>query len=126
MLGMALRILCELFALMAVLILGDIVVGGQRLRTLRARTRIHGPDGTGWWSMSQVIQMTRSDEYTTRKILELLREGRSDAKIAKRLGLSRDEVRATIQQVIDNAHLDDQVRVAFLAEQIGIARDNTN
>ena len=117
-----LRTLC----LMAVLILDDMTVNGQRLRTLRARTRIQGPGRLGWWSVSPVIEMTRSDEYTTRKILELLREGRSDARIAKRLGLSRDEVRATIQQVIDNAHLDDQVRVAFLAEQVGIARDNKN
>ncbi len=88
--------------------------------------RATGPDLDGRWSVRPAVAITRSNEDATRKILELLREGRSDARIAKRLGISRDEVRATIRQVIDNAHLDDDARVAFLAEQVGIARDNKN
>jgi DNA-binding NarL/FixJ family response regulator len=69
--------------------------------------------------------MTSSNEQT-RKIMELLREGRSDTRIAKRLGISRDEVRAVIHSVIDGARLDDPVRMAVLAEQLGIARTDDN
>jgi DNA-binding NarL/FixJ family response regulator len=69
--------------------------------------------------------MTRSDEHT-QNVMALLREGLSDARIGKRLGLSREEVRATIHRVIDDAHLEDQERAAFLAEQVGIARLDEN
>ncbi len=79
-----------------------------------------GPDGNGR-PVNSAIAMARSDEHT-RKIIELLREGRSDTRIAKRLGISRDEVRAAIRDVIEAAHLDDQARLAVLAEQLGIAR----
>lgn len=67
------------------------------------------------------MTMTGHDERT-QQIIELLREGRSDAKIAKRLGLSRDDVRAVIHRVIDNARLDDQARLTSLADQLGLSR----
>lgn len=57
----------------------------------------------------------------TRRILELLRDGRSDTKIARRVGMSRDEVRAVIDGVISSARLDDASRRENLAEQVGIA-----
>jgi DNA-binding NarL/FixJ family response regulator len=69
--------------------------------------------------------MTSSNEQT-RKIMELLREGRSDTRIAKRLGISRDEVRAVIHSMIDGARLDDPARMAVLAEQLGLARTDDN
>lgn len=108
---------------MGVLILDDTSIDGSRKRDLRRRTRAQGPDRNGWWSVSTAIAMALPDEHT-QKVMQLLREGRSDARIAKRLGLSRDEVRTTIQRVIDDAHLDDRDRVALLAEQIGLVRDD--
>ena len=69
--------------------------------------------------------MTRPGEHTQR-IIELLREGRSDTRIAKRLGISRDEVRAAIREIIAAARLDDQGRLALLAEQVGIVRHDDN
>lgn len=71
--------------------------------------------------MTSAIAVARPDEHT-QKVMELLREGRSDTRIARRLGISRDEVRTAIREVISAAHLDDQARVALLAEQVGIAR----
>ncbi len=71
--------------------------------------------------MTSAIAVARPDEHT-QKVMELLREGRSDTRIARRLGISRDEVRKAIREVISAAHLDDQARVALLAEQVGIAR----
>lgn len=64
--------------------------------------------------------MTRPDERT-QQIVELLREGRSDKRIAKRLGISREEVRSVIHGVIARARLDDASRLSALAEQLGIA-----
>jgi DNA-binding NarL/FixJ family response regulator len=69
--------------------------------------------------------MTALPEHTD-KIMELLREGKSDQRIAKRLGITREEVRAAIHGVIDSARLDDQAHVAALAEQLGLARTDTN
>lgn len=108
---------------MIVLILDDMNIDGHKKRDLRRRMRAQGLDRNGWWSVSTAIAMTPPDEHT-HKVKQLLREGRSDARIAKRLGLSRDEVRIVIQRVIDDAHLDDQARVALLAEQVGIVRDD--
>ena len=65
--------------------------------------------------------MTEMDART-QKILELLRDGRSDNKIARRLGISRDEVRACIDDVIASAHLEERGRVEVLAERAGIIR----
>ena len=87
--------------------------------------RVLASHGRAGWSVSPPIVMTSSDEQT-RKIMELLREGRSDTRIAKRLGISRDDVRAAIHSVIDDARLDDPARMAVLAEQLGIARTEDN
>lgn len=87
--------------------------------------RISASHGHAWWSVNPPITMTSSDEQT-RKIMELLRQGRSDTRIAKRLGISRDDVRAAIHSVIDDARLDDPARMAVLAEQLGIARTEDN
>ena len=65
--------------------------------------------------------MTEIDARTQR-ILELLRDGRSDSRIARRLGISRDEVRACIDDVIASAHLEERGRVDALAERAGIVR----
>ena len=65
--------------------------------------------------------MTEMDART-QKILELLRDGRSDSRIARRLGMSSDEVRACIDGVIASAHLEDRGRVEALAERAGIVR----
>lgn len=113
--------LCEFFALMAVLIVDDTTINGQIRRYPRRGTRGTGPTRDGWWSVTTAIAMTRPGEHT-QKIIELLREGRSDTRIAKRLGISRDEVRAAIRGFIEAAHLDDHGRLASLAEQVGIAR----
>lgn len=61
-------------------------------------------------------------DQRTRRVMELLREGKSDKKIGKRLRMSADEVRAAIDSVIRSARLDDAGRVEVLAEQVGIAR----
>lgn len=58
----------------------------------------------------------------TQQILGLLRDGCSDGRIARRLGISRDEVRASIDAVIASAHLEDRGRVEALAERAGIVR----
>ena len=87
--------------------------------------RVLASHGRAEWSVNPAIVMTSSDEQT-RKIMELLRQGRSDARIAKRLGISRDDVRAAIHSVIDDARLDDPARMAVLAEQLGIARTEDN
>jgi uncharacterized protein (DUF433 family) len=113
--------LCEFFALMAVLILDDTTSNGDIRRYLRWGTCGTEPKRDRWWSVTPTISMTRSGERTQR-IMELLREGRSDTRIAKRLGISRDEVRAAIREVIEAADLDDLERLALLAEQVGIAR----
>lgn len=73
------------------------------------------------WPVSAQMTMTRHDERT-HKVMALLREGRSDAKIAKRLGMSREEVRAVIHRVIDGARLDDESRIDALADQLGLSR----
>ena len=106
---------------MAVLILDDKTINGTIRRHPRWGTRATGPNRDGWWAVTPTISMARTDEQT-HKIMELLREGRSDTRIAKRLGISRDDVRAAIQEVIDAARLDDQERLALLAEQVGIVR----
>ena len=87
--------------------------------------RVLASHGRTGWSVNPPIVMTSSDEHT-KKIMELLREGRSDTRIAKRLGISRDEVRAVIHSVIEGARLDDPARAAVLAEQLGIARIDDN
>lgn len=58
----------------------------------------------------------------TQKILELLRDGRSDRRIARRLGISREEVRAAVRELVHSAHLDERGRVEALAERAGIVR----
>ncbi len=70
--------------------------------------------------MSTAVAIAPTDDQT-RKIMKFLRQGRPDGRIAKRLGISREEVRATIHGVIDAARLDDQATVASLALQVGIA-----
>ena len=87
--------------------------------------RVLASHGRAGWSVNPPIVMTSSAEQT-RKIMELLREGRSDTRIAKRLGISREDVRAAIHSVIDDARLDDPARMAVLAEQLGIARTDDN
>lgn len=69
--------------------------------------------------------MTQTDART-RKILELLRDGRSDRRIARRLGISYEEVRATVRDLIDSAHLDNRGRAQVLAERAGIVRNNSD
>lgn len=61
----------------------------------------------------------------TQRILELLRNGRSDSWIARRLGITSDEVRACIDDVIASAHLEDRGRVESLAERAGILRERS-
>ena len=87
--------------------------------------RVLASHGRAGWSVNPPIVMTSSAEQT-RKIMELLRAGRSDRRIAKRLGISRDDVRAAIHSVIDDACLEDPARMAILAEQLGIARTDDN
>jgi DNA-binding NarL/FixJ family response regulator len=65
--------------------------------------------------------MTQTDART-QKILELLRDGRSDRRIARRLGLSCEEVRAVVRELVDSAHLDNRGRAQALAERAGIVR----
>jgi DNA-binding CsgD family transcriptional regulator len=55
-----------------------------------------------------------------RRVSVLLREGRSDKRIAKALGLSREQVTAEIAAIVDEARLDRQERVAALAKRAGI------
>jgi DNA-binding NarL/FixJ family response regulator len=63
--------------------------------------------------------MTEMDARTQR-ILELLRDGRSDRRIARRLGISYEEVRTAVRELIDSAHLDERGRAQALAERAGI------
>jgi len=65
--------------------------------------------------------MTEMD-VRAQKILELLRDGRSDRRIARHLGISAEEVRASIDALIDAAHLEEAGRVEALAERVGIIR----
>ncbi len=65
--------------------------------------------------------MTQTDARM-QTILELLRDGRSDRRIARRLGISCEEVRAAVRDLIDAAHLDDRGRAQVLAERAGIVR----
>ena len=67
--------------------------------------------------------MTQTDART-QKMLELLRDGRSDRRIARRLGISCEEVRATVRDLIDSAHLDERGRAQVLAERAGIVRND--
>jgi DNA-binding NarL/FixJ family response regulator len=69
--------------------------------------------------------MTEMD-VRAQKILELLRDGRSDRRIARHLGISTEEVRASIDAVIAAAHLEEGDRVEALAERVGIIRHNDN
>ena len=66
--------------------------------------------------------MVHDVDQRTRQVMELLRDGKSDRKIAKRLNMSAEEVRATIDAVVRAARLDDAGRVEVLAEQVGIVR----
>jgi len=66
--------------------------------------------------------MSGGGDRTTRRILGLLREGKSDARIARRVGMSPDEVRAAIDAVIRAARLDDRGRAEALAARVGIVR----
>ena len=61
----------------------------------------------------------------TQRILELLRDGRSDSWIARRLGITSDEVRACIDDVITSAHLEDRGRVDALADRAGLHRERS-
>jgi len=90
--------------------LGDI--DGSPLPAGVPRTAPGGPVTTA--------AMTGGADQTTRRILELLREGKSDTRIAKRVGITPEEVRARIDSVIRAARLDDEGRVEVLAEQVGI------
>lgn len=110
---------------MDALILDDATTNGRIRRHHGLRMGVSASCGHAWWPVNPPIVMTSSDEHT-KKIMELLREGRSDTRIAKRLGISRDEVRAVIQSVIEGARLDDPARAAVLAEQLGIARTDDN
>ncbi len=65
--------------------------------------------------------MTQADARM-QKILELLREGYSDRRIARRVGISCEEVRAAVRDLIDSAHVDDRGRAQALAERAGIVR----
>jgi DNA-binding NarL/FixJ family response regulator len=65
--------------------------------------------------------MTHTDART-QKLLELLRAGRSDRTIARRLGISCEEVRAAVRELVDSAHLNERGRVQALAERAGIVR----
>ena len=87
--------------------------------------RVLASQSRAGWSVNPPIVMTSSAEQT-RKIMELLRQGRSDTRIAKRLGISREDVRAAIHSVIDDARLDDPARMEVLAERLGIARTEDN
>ena len=106
---------------MAVLILNDARIDVQRTRQNKRGSTTVRRSAAGWWWVSTGALMTHADEQT-RKIMALLKAGRADARIAKRLGISRDEVRAAIASVIDAAKLDDEARVADLAQQVGIIR----
>ncbi len=55
-----------------------------------------------------------------RRVCELMRKGRSDRRIARRLGISTDEVRSHVDRMVAQAHLDDRERCARLAEVAGI------
>jgi len=55
-----------------------------------------------------------------RRVRALLREGRSDKRIAKALGVSREQVTAEIAAIVDEARLDRHERVAALAKRAGI------
>lgn len=66
--------------------------------------------------------MGNGTDERTRRVLELLREGKSDKRIGKRLGMSSEEVRAAIDSVIRAARLDEQGRLEVLAERAGIVR----
>lgn len=64
--------------------------------------------------------MTQPSELRQR-VTELLKEGRSDKRIAKALHLSREEVAAEIAALIEEANLDrDEQRIAALAERAGL------
>jgi DNA-binding NarL/FixJ family response regulator len=65
--------------------------------------------------------MTQTDART-QKLLELLRDGRSDRRIARLLGISCEEVRAAVRELVDSAQLDERGRVQALAERAGIVR----
>jgi DNA-binding NarL/FixJ family response regulator len=119
-LGRVLPTLCEFFALMDRLIVDD--AGHSVCNSSQQSFRTPGTArGDAWSAVSTQTTMTAHDERT-HQIMELLREGRSDTRIAKRLGISRDEVRAVIHQVIAAARLDDQARLAALADQLGLSR----
>lgn len=64
--------------------------------------------------------MAHDTDDPTRRILELLRQGRSDGHIARRLGIDREEVRARIDAVIRAARLDENGRIDVLAARAGI------
>jgi DNA-binding NarL/FixJ family response regulator len=64
--------------------------------------------------------MANRTDHDIRRIRALLREGRSDRKIAKALGLHVDEVRAAIDRMIDAAGLSDDHTVERLAERAGL------
>jgi DNA-binding CsgD family transcriptional regulator len=55
-----------------------------------------------------------------RRVRKLLREGRSDKRIAKALGVSRERVTAEIALIIDEADLERHGRLADLARRAGI------
>lgn len=55
-----------------------------------------------------------------RRVRALLREGRSDKRIAKALGVTREQVTAEIAAIVDEARLDRHERVAALAKRAGI------
>jgi DNA-binding NarL/FixJ family response regulator len=79
------------------------------------------PRAARGWRVTTTAMAGAADP-TTRRILELLREGKSDTRIAKRVGLTPEEVRARIDAVIRAARLDDEARVEVLAERVGIVR----
>ena len=65
--------------------------------------------------------MTAQGSTRSTEVIALLRDGKSDRRIAKRLGMSHEEVRRIVAEVIAAARLDDAERVDALAEQVGIA-----
>ncbi len=70
--------------------------------------------------MTTMAAATAPDEIS-RRVCELMRKGWSDRRIARRLGISPDEVRRHVDRIVAKAHLDDRERCARLAAQAGIS-----
>ncbi len=57
---------------------------------------------------------------TVRRVRELMRDGVSDRRIAKRLGLSERGLASVMDQIVQEAQLDTSDRMGAIAQELGI------